>query len=692
MFRNYPLIAKLVALGRRGRRVRMLADRREAVAERVKLIFSELCSKEGLPPNEAAARALKQAQNELELSEHTETVAGELKAVGIDLELARALVESSGGMLSQELAEQADELLFSSSVLSIGGTKPTLRAEARVGDVVALVCSSPSSPRLSAVHEGPDGRTHVAHAVVRLNTFGVHTLHVNAECGQAHTVLATTPTYELARAVEVLLDVLLWSWDDEWWDNALELELCTLLIAVEEDLSAFTQRFAHFMRVLDPEGSGQMDQLLDSARKELASALSERSGTAVGRLHSTLVQFMGMLALGMVPAAFADSLRAFDARKWLLATSKLRTSLAQLHASIPPYLLHISNGGSGGGAGSAPRLSQLHAHLASHLQHGTPLEPGLFWALLGNPLENADLASSGAVGTAGEGVRQLTCMPVISVADVYQPALLDRLVGSLNECLVRDVVMLGSFGLGHAITPGAEAESSKLLCALLRAGFGYVTNGNRMLPVLPMCRAALALQRAPPRAVLSRRKDVCRVLRNALGPRVLQLRVSTDFPTACARLRQHHPTSWVGPTLERLWAAMLHGATLTVFELWLIEPCGAACMVAADFGHAVGGSFYVATRWHDAAHSKLQLGFVLAFASAKALAQLGFSLWDLGGTDGSSMMKYKASVAEVLHRPAFAHAFQRARHAPLPAPIAAGIAVSRLQEADFFGAPAAPGV
>lgn len=651
-------------------------DARAAVAERVRLIFGKLISEEGLLPNEAAARALKQAQDELELSGRTEAIAMELAAVGIDVDLARALVESSGGLVSKELAEQADELLPSSSVMAIGGASASLGAEASVGDVLALVYSSPAS----AVYEAPDSCTHVVRGCVRLNTFGVHTLHV--EGADLLTVLATTPTYTLARAVEALLDVLLWSWDDEWWDDALELELCTLLVAVEEDLSAFTQRFAPLMKMLNPEGSGEigeMQQLLDSARQELAAALSERSGTAVGRLHSTLVQFMGM---PMLPPAFHAALSVFDARKWQLAAPKLRISLVELCDAIPPYLVHTS--GSGGGVASVPRLSQLHAHVQVHLQHGASLEPGLFWAVL-KPCFFNFCSGTAAGGVADEGARLLSCMPVISVQDVHQAATLDRLVQGMNECLVRDAVMLGSFGLGHAITPGAEAESSSLLCALLRAGFGYVTNGNRVLPILPMRRAALALQCAPPRAVLSRRKDVCRVLRNALGPRVLQLRVSTDLPTACARLRQHHPSSWAGPALVRLWAAMLHEATLTVFELWLIEPCGTAHMVAADFGHAVGGAFYVATRWHDSTHSKLQLGFVLAFASAKVLARLGFSLWDLGGTDGSSMMKYKASVAEVLHRPAFAKAFQRARHAPLPAPIVTGIAVMQMQEADLFG-------
>ena len=70
----------------------------------------------------------------------------------------------------------------------------------------------------------------------------------------------------------------------------------------------------------------------------------------------------------------------------------------------------------------------------------------------------------------------------------------------------------------------------------------------------------------------------------------------------------------VQATLRRVWADMLTRGTLIVFELW----CNGT-MVAADFGHPVGASFYVATRWHDPALSKHQTGFVLALASARVL-------------------------------------------------------------------------
>ena len=84
-------------------------------------------------------------------------------------------------------------------------------------------------------------------------------------------------------------------------------------------------------------------------------------------------------------------------------------------------------------------------------------------------------------------------------------------------------------------------------------------------------------------------------------------------------------------------------------------------MVAADFGHPIGSSFYVATRWHDPTLSRHQPGFVLALASAALLQRCGAALWDLGGTDSSAGMRYKESVSEIMPRPAFADLFSRVR-------------------------------
>ena len=101
--------------------------------------------------------------------------------------------------------------------------------------------------------------------------------------------------------------------------------------------------------------------------------------------------------------------------------------------------------------------------------------------------------------------------------------------------------------------------------------------------------------------------------------------------------------------------AVQPGGAYTLARDTSAEPCLAT--FAADFGHPIGRSFYVSTRWHDATLARHQPGFVLAFASAKLLSDAGYELWDLGGTDSSPGMRYKGSVAEPLLRPAFASLF-----------------------------------
>jgi hypothetical protein len=60
-------------------------------------------------------------------------------------------------------------------------------------------------------------------------------------------------------------------------------------------------------------------------------------------------------------------------------------------------------------------------------------------------------------------------------------------------------------------------------------------------------------------------------------------------------------------------------------------------------------SFYVATRFvSPQLKEKLQVGFVLALASAAYLSSRGFELYDLGGTDSSVMMAYKAGTCHLI--------------------------------------------
>lgn len=110
-------------------------------------------------------------------------------------------------------------------------------------------------------------------------------------------------------------------------------------------------------------------------------------------------------------------------------------------------------------------------------------------------------------------------------------------------------------------------------------------SAGRLTCLLDFSRACLSLTAAPTRKVASRRKDVAKCLRAAQGSLAesASFRVSTAFPQALVKLKEHHADSWVGPELEALWAYMLQRGELEVLELWVGDV-----LIAADFAHPVG--------------------------------------------------------------------------------------------------------
>lgn len=60
-----------------------------------------------------------------------------------------------------------------------------------------------------------------------------------------------------------------------------------------------------------------------------------------------------------------------------------------------------------------------------------------------------------------------------------------------------------------------------------------------------------------------------------------------------------------------------------MFELWYGDN-----LIAADFGHPVGSSFYVATRFFVRDFKRFQPGFLLAFIEMGILKKWGLSVWD----------------------------------------------------------------
>jgi hypothetical protein len=97
--------------------------------------------------------------------------------------------------------------------------------------------------------------------------------------------------------------------------------------------------------------------------------------------------------------------------------------------------------------------------------------------------------------------------------------------------------------------------------------------------------------------------------------------------------------------MEAAWEVLLQLGQFHVFELFDGDT-----LIAADYVHALrGGSFYVATRYHNKSCT-LSPGFLLAFLEARYLQQRGATIWDLGQTDGNPIMAYKAVTTVVVAR------------------------------------------
>ena len=668
---------------------RMAPPTREEISARVAAQFAtESQRSPAEPPNALAARALASVMQHLK---EEECITAELAGVGVDEDIVRALLESAGNVLTTDLLSELKEMIAApTQVVGLNAYEQPL-GPTHVGDVLLL---RPAGEEIQQVAvEAPDGTRRAILACLDLQTFGVWRV------GTLPALLASSSVFDCTLALEGMYDRLFWTWDPSWWGEELESALCTLLVAIEEDLHAFLGSMAPMLRAFDSGGGelAQMQAMYEMASSDAAKALASRDGAAIGRLHQTLYQFLDFGEMrAMLPPSFMSAIERFDRLRCekLLGGGQLRPQLEALAQAIPRYVATMQQQLAHPTRGSLARLELLAQKLGSHLgDEATQLESSCLWGLFGGVLEAKPallVPGAGSVGSGGHALA-LQHLPVIPLEAVAAggEALLDAHVVAFNECLVRDACCLGSPLMGYSLAPDGASEEridsdACMLTRLLHAGFGYVTQGVRCLPILPVRRAVLQLGAGTPRPrkLAARRKDVTRMLRNAPPPHPFVLRINTDFALACTQLQIHHEHSWVSPALLRVWHRMMAAShrSLIVFELW----CGDA-MVAADFGHPVGASFYVATRWHDATLSKYQPGFVLALASANVLAANGFELWDLGGTDSSAGMRYKESLAHVVTRPYFHDLFRRARATDAPA-LQPGVAcgATGVTEADLF--------
>eukprot|EP00471_Norrisiella_sphaerica_P009264 CAMPEP_0184498342 /NCGR_PEP_ID=MMETSP0113_2-20130426/38701_1 /TAXON_ID=91329 /ORGANISM="Norrisiella sphaerica, Strain BC52" /LENGTH=877 /DNA_ID=CAMNT_0026885803 /DNA_START=149 /DNA_END=2779 /DNA_ORIENTATION=+ len=535
----------------------------------------------------------------------------------------------------------------------------------------------------------PSGRVKDSCCTIAPVEFGMHTLRVVCDGKQSDDFqfLCKTPVYEYASALDTLYDNLFWSWEGNW-QAEIENATVQLVLAVEDNLKTFMNGMQSMLKAVGH--SKDSSQLLTTLQENMGDALTKHDRTAVGRLHQAIYQF---LEVGVMPwpQSFKDSVAEFERKKFKYSNQdRVKEAIRTAHAALGRHLEQATSDI----APKHPNSTYLAKHRTfyarmSNMIQKDEVDLSLMWELRPKPMENIVARMFGnSVSEEGTGRSKIMYLPSLDLKQAVGGGReLDNEVSLLSETLLGDAMMVGSM-LGYEVGRNL-VQDRKMIQNLLYAGFGYLTTrGGKILPTLNSMRAVLPLpnlavnvkeekelkgkfspQSPPPsgkkaknkrevaakkldlnhRKLKKRGKDLARMLRNTERPNgKLSLRVNTDFKQVMKLLREHHKDAWVGPNLEAVWEVMFKEKEMLIFELWYGNE-----MIAADIAHRVGSSLYVATRFFKQEHRKLQPGFLLALVETRALAELGFKLWDLGGTDSSPMMAYKEVVSFQMSRPEF---------------------------------------
>jgi hypothetical protein len=356
----------------------------DVVRSRVQSLFAELVAS-GVGPNEAAVRALREVQAEVDLTARVAALTRQLEDAGLDADTARALMESSdeGGYITISLAEQLSELFLEAGVQRVHICVDAPPDGASVGDILLLPAEASGAAARFTVGR-PGGESATALSCTTLSSFGMHTL-TDSHSGSVQPLLVTSASFDLALALDSFFDALFWKWEDGWLDDELEVCLCELLVSVDEDLSRFQSGFAAFSARMGSDD--EIQALVTLAQRELRGALRDRDGGSIGRLHQTLFQFldMGELCRMLLPSQFVSAIQRFDALKCARCIAALRPEAETLCGCIERYADRLA---SVGGAVSRThgtqleRLRALSAGLQSHLASGEAFPPSLLWGLL----------------------------------------------------------------------------------------------------------------------------------------------------------------------------------------------------------------------------------------------------------------------------------------------------------------------
>eukprot|EP00468_Gymnochlora_sp_CCMP2014_P005846 CAMPEP_0167754148 /NCGR_PEP_ID=MMETSP0110_2-20121227/8108_1 /TAXON_ID=629695 /ORGANISM="Gymnochlora sp., Strain CCMP2014" /LENGTH=852 /DNA_ID=CAMNT_0007639993 /DNA_START=72 /DNA_END=2631 /DNA_ORIENTATION=+ len=515
--------------------------------------------------------------------------------------------------------------------------------------------------------------------------YGLHTLRVmcDKKSSEDFYFVATSPVFEYCSALDRLYDQLFWSWEGKWHEE-IEHSLLQLVIEIEDNLKKFLNSME---QTLSSFGHGSdTKMMITNLQDNMGDAMTNHDKTAVGRLHQSVYQFLEMGILPL-PASFREALAHFERVKFKHSNqAKVKSSLLEVQRALARHATQAAKD-MGQQDHYVTTLLNTQKMLDSMLAQNK-INLSLMWELRPKPLMSLFASLQGVkIVNARSKVNYL---PSLTLEEVIAGGkALDEKVSLYGESLLGDALMVQSL-LGYSVGKNI-AQDRKMIMNLLHAGFGYLTSrGGKIIPTLNSVRAVLPLPdmnkvegkgkkslrgEVSPRAkkgknntkfkgwhpglrkLKKRAKDVARTVRNLPRPNgKLSIRVNTEFKETIKLLREHHKDSWVGESIEKVWEAMWKDGDMITFELWYGNE-----LIGADLAHCVGNSFYVATRFFKKEYRKFQPGFLLALVETKLLANAGFSLWDLGGTDSSPMMAYKKDVSIEMSRPEFLSRFRPAR-------------------------------
>ena len=181
----------------------------EAVRLRVRVLFEQAVAG-GLAPNEAAAQALQTAQEEAfaqAAERRVAAVASELECVGVDSETARALSESTSGLITTALADAVEELVVDRRVRRLNLDLAVGEFECRTGDLLLVL-----SDRAGGFESEPPFELKEAHGPpvwfwgCTVLGFGVVRCARRTPSAAVHELFAKSSAFELALAIEDVYD------------------------------------------------------------------------------------------------------------------------------------------------------------------------------------------------------------------------------------------------------------------------------------------------------------------------------------------------------------------------------------------------------------------------------------------------------------------------------------------------------